>query len=548
MALQYTKEELEAIATRLQCCAADAANEALTGEIFLDAEKEKCGWYKFKYLQAASNILKGYYPGGLYPFTENLVIENTIPVEGEPYNFKCAVSVDNHSSPFFGFSFVVFGNTLTFEDAYIYVIKDGLLYASFNTDAFLIGPVNVNSIAYDGKNHNLILGCNENIQEVDITILLTDPTAIPTVINTVSTPLSYNNNILYNYKDKYLYILDITGSQILKLDTNTDTYVAFALINPPNNSSCFEINRITGELWIANNGPDITIMTMSGSILTNFSISGGLYIYDLSYNTATDQFIVSYFDGVTNKVILVEGDGTPLGGSVLETSESINDALYFNGNDNYLVSTDFELLVADKPSIELQGTLNLIQDIVTERVIASGTIYPDDTQVNYISIISVPKDTECLTDDDVQNVIEMSQQFCCDCCAPETIQGDYDAFSTTPLQEVSETPGSPKLFGLYYGKNTNPTLGVANPANIATLANVNRYAVQDVYNYNITPSVSYYYFVVPTNMPQPNGFYNATTGTVVSMEPPYLVTYLGVTYKVYRSTISYTSGISLKVI
>ena len=85
MALQYTKEELEAIATRLQCCAVDAANEALTGEVFQDAKKRKCGWYKFKYLQAASNILKEYYPGGLYPFKKNLTIENTIAVEGDPY-------------------------------------------------------------------------------------------------------------------------------------------------------------------------------------------------------------------------------------------------------------------------------------------------------------------------------------------------------------------------------------------------------------------------------------------------------------------------------
>jgi len=547
MALQYTKEQLEAIATRLQCCASDAANEALSGEIFQDASKKKCGWYKFKYLQAASNILKEYYPGGLYPFKKNLTIENTIAVEGEPYNFKDAVSIDTHTSSFYGFSFVVFGEDFT-GDANIYVIKDGLLYASFNTSSFFIGGLYVNSIAYDGKNHNLILGCDENIHEVDITILLTDPTAIPTVVSTTNIPSVYNDSIIYNPIDKYLYIADITGSQILKFDTNTDTYVTFALLSPPNNSNCFELNRLTGDLWIANNGSDITIMDMSGSIVTNFSIPGGLFIYDLSYNTLTNQFIVSYFDGVTIKVVLYENDGTPIGGIVLETTESINDTLYFNANDNYFTSIISELLVVDNPPIALQGTLDLIQDVAADKVIVSGTNYPEDVQNNYISIISVPTDAECLTDNDVQNIIEMSQQFCCDCCSPEVIQGDYDAFSSTASEEASQSPGSPQLFSLYYGKNTNSTLGIANPAQIATLANVNRYVPQGTYNYNSTSFGSYYYFVIPVGMTLPNGFYNASTGAVVSMEPPYMVTYSGTTYRVYRSTTTQTSGISLKVI
>ena len=122
MALLYSKSELEAIAQRLQCCAADAANEALAGEVFLDHAKKTCGWNKFKFLKKASKILSEYVPGGVYTDTGNFEIENTIDPElGETFTFKGATVVSDITSPYYGFAFALYGEPDTGE-TYMYVI------------------------------------------------------------------------------------------------------------------------------------------------------------------------------------------------------------------------------------------------------------------------------------------------------------------------------------------------------------------------------------------------------------------------------------------
>jgi hypothetical protein len=542
MALQYTKEELEAIATRLQCCAVDAANEALTGEVFQDAEKKKCGWNKFKYLQGASNILKNYYPGGLYPFTQNLTVENTIVAESTPYTFRCATSVDNHLSPFHGFSFVVFGDVFT-GDTLVYVIKDGDLYSIFGTNAYPGILTNISSVVYDGKSHNLIFGAYENVHEFDISPLLNDPIEAPIAVSTTYMAASTNDALIYNYVDKFIYVLDIANAQVIQFDTSTDTFATAALPNSPNNSNSMELNRVTGDLWIANNGPDITIIDMSGMIVSTFSVTGALYIYSITYNTNTNQFIVSYFTGLTNKVMLYKNDGTPVGGSILQNSESINDALYYNYNDNYFVAIYPELLVANNPSIALEGTLKLIQDVNTNRVLAIGTSYAYDSQTNYISVISVPTDAECLTDDDVEDIIEMSQQLCCDCCPAPSYQADYsEAIVTENTPAVTPTT----LYKIYYGTSSIYGLGKVSPSQLATLTSINRYEIPGIYNYYAGSSV-YLYFAVPEGAPLPTSFYDLVTSSLLAMLAPYKVTIDGVIYKVYQSTASHSTNFSLSI-
>lgn len=568
MALLYSKSELEAIAQRLQCCAADAANEALAGEVFLDHAKKTCGWNKFKFLKKASKILSEYVPGGVYTDTGNFEIENTIDPElGETFTFKGATVVSDITSPYYGFAFALYGEPDTGE-TYMYVIYNGELHSVFSTADYSAPYMRyVQSVAYDHANEVLLLGTSNNIQEYDLAPLLNAIPGAPVASDSTSFPGTDNFYAAYNRINQTVYFTNSFPLQVKRFYTygNFGIDIPLGGFTAP---SSIEVNSSNGEVWVVC-GTEIQVISPLTNLVTTTidlaSAFGATLVNKITYDRESDYFLVPWFDGLGgNNVALLKGSDYSVVTSnmqyPLNNPTNVYQAIYHQQSGEYLISDDYNTLVypvnysffIELPRTVLNDTKNNKVLVFTENCVENplDPFTPLCSTTPFrINVLSRPQEevTLCLNDNDVQTIIETAQHHCCDCCPAPVIQLDYSSFSDNPATEASEDVIPATLYTLYYGSSTDSGLAKLDPLELLTLSSVNRYQYQGVYQYySSTPS--YLYFALPLNMGVPTGFFNVSTGTPVTMDAPYNSVYNGVLYKVYKSTSTYSTNISLQVI
>jgi hypothetical protein len=568
MALLYSKSELELIAQRLQCCAADAANEALAGEVFMDYAKKACGWNKFKFLKKASKILSEYVPGGIYTETGNLEVENTIdPDLEETFQFKGATIVSDITSPYYGFAFGIYGEPDTGE-TYMYVIYNGELHSVFSTADYSAPYMRfIQSIAYDHASEVLLLGASSNIQEYDLAPLLNTIPQAPTASSTTSFPSTDNFYAAYNRINQTVYFTNSFPLQIKKFFTygNFGIDIPLGGFSVP---SSIEVNSSNGEIWVVC-GTEIQVVSPSTNLVTTTidlaSAFGATLVNKITYDRESDYFLVPWFDGLGgNNVALLKGSDYSVFTSNLQAPSSnptnIYQAIYYQQLGQYVIGDDFNTTVfPDNYAFSAELSRTLLNDTKNNKVL----IFTENCVVNpldpftplcsttpfRITVLSSPEEevTLCLNDDDVQTIIETAQHHCCDCCPAPIIQLDYSSFSENPATEASEDPVPGTLYTLYYGSSTESGLAKLDPLELLTLTSINRYQYQGVYPYYVSAE-SYLYFAIPFNMGVPGGFFDVSNGTPVTMDAPYNVTYNSVLYKVYKSTLTYNTNISIQVI
>lgn len=558
MALQYTKSQLENISKRLQCCAADAAMESLTGEVFLDHEKETCGWNKFKFLTRASKILKDYIPGGLYTYDEPFVREAMIDTE-LPGSFICVDSavVEDINSPFYGFSFIMYHDyALPVINSYLFVIRNGELHSVFSTADYAAPYFDgMASVTFDSNSGYLVLAGNLTIQRFDPAPLLNDIPLPPIPLSNMATPPgAYVEAGVFNYINNESYFIGNAFDKVIKYNAVSNTYITITLPVTPSFLN-IALDYSTGRIWVSGDNNIYVIDPYTNAIINTIDISvlfsGFLYIGRLTFDRENNRFLVPIFDGgITGSVKLFDISGVPYPGDAYTDGTYLDQAFYYPRTSDYIITYYNDgFFVKNGPFFSLDFPKKILFDRKNDKLIVGGYV-PFGQTTSRIHVFNSPYTQEelCLTDNDVQTLIETAQKHCCDCCGPEVINIDYDAFSNSPLTEASEQSFPEELFTLYYGKSTNANLGKADPAAILTLTAVNRYTFTGTYNYYVSGSPSYLYFAVPVALGIPNGFYDAVTGAAIAMQAPYILTYLGISYRMYQSVTTYTSNISLKVI
>jgi len=555
MALRYTKDELEQISVRLQCCAVDAAKEALTAEMFLDREKNKCAWNKFKFLQRTSNILKEYIPGGLYTYQEPLAIENEInPILNETYEFKGATIVDDILSPYYGFAFSVYSDPDS-GDTYIYIIYKGELYALANTLTYAAPYMRfIESIAYDSTNDVLLLGAGGTIQEYSLAPLLLPNPGAPTATGFVSFPSS-NIDAAYNRINNTTYFINTFPFEVRKY-YNTGFSYTIPVSGTPSHVA---VNSLSGEIWVVC-GTDINIINPFTDTVTTvvdlFVGLGASLINKITFSAQLNMFIVPWFDGIfTYRTALLNADGTVYNTDIYQDANNIYQGIYYQQLQKYIIGGDYQTTVLpDNYGFGTELVRTILNDTKYDKVI----ICTDDCVPNpfdpgspicsstpfRITILSAEKEEVplCLNDADITGLLETAQHYCCDCCPNPvvSIANQYDnPFAPEPLV----VPG--ELKKIYYGYTEDAEIAKNNPQSVLLMANVNRYNYQGVYNpYN--PAPAYIVFALPVSMGIPSGFLNHVTSGIVTMVPT-MVLYSGVPYRLYVSTALQPTNISLEV-
>lgn len=556
MALRYTKDELEKISVRLQCCAVDAAKEALTAEMFLDREKNKCAWNKFKFLQRTSSILKEYIPGGIYTYQEPLGIENTItPMLGETYTFKGATIVDDITSPYYGFAFSVYGEPDT-GDTFIYIIYNGELHSIVNTIAYAAPYMSfVHSIAYDNNNDVLLLGASSTIQEYDLAPLLLPSPGAPTAIGFMPLPGTTPFYAAYNRINDTTYFTNTFPFEVRRY-YNTGFSFTIPVSGIPTHLA---VNSLNGETWVVC-GTDINIIhpftNTVIAVIDLFTAIGASEIYKITYSPQLNLFIVPYFDGVfTYRTALFNIDGTVYNVDIYQDSNNIYQGIYYQQLQKYIIGGTYGTNVL--PDNYVFGT-ELVRTILNDTkydkiIICTQNCMPNPfdpfSQICsfnpfQITILSAEKEEVplCLNDSDIEGLLETAQHYCCDCCPNPviTIANQYDnPFAPEPLV----VPG--ELKKIYYGYTDDAEIAKTNPQSVTLMASVNRYNFQGVYNpYN--PTSAYIVFALPVSMGIPTGFLNHVTSGIITMVP-LIVLYSGVPYRLYVSTNLLPTNFSLEV-
>lgn len=558
MALLYSKSELEAIAQRLQCCAAEAANEALTGEVFMDHAKKTCGWNKFKFLKKASKILSEYVPGGVNVFTEPFAVENTIdPDLSSGFILKDAAVVNDILSPYYGYSFIVFGNDSTGE-TYIYILYNGELKFIMDSSLYSSPYMSfVQSVTYDNASDVLVLGAYDSIQEYDLSPLLLSIPEQPLAVSSASYPGVSHQYAAYNRIENTVMFSNTAGSEVYRYYS----YSNFSTSIPVSSSPTYiTTNTSNGQTWVVC-GTLINVINayspfVSFNIDLTLSLGFIVSIERITYSRELNLFIVPYFNGIDYKVALLNSDGSVYTPQIYIDYLPVPQGLYYQQLEKYLVASEFAVVdITGNSSYYLETARILLNDTKNNKLIACSNTSEFATDPLRILVISALETEElaCLTDDDVQNIIETAQHHCCDCCPAPIIYLDSSSFSENPATQAEEEVVPETLYRIYYGPSIQNNLAKLDPLELLTLGFVNRYQYQGIYSYYVVnPSVetipSYLYYAIPLSMATPTGFFDANTALPVSMQAPYYSTYNGVTYQVYKSTSTYTTNISLQVI
>lgn len=550
MALLYSKSELEAIAQRLQCCAADAAGEALTGEVFLDYAKKTCGWNKFKFLKRAVKILSEYVPGGTITSVAPFAIENIIdPTLDGTYSLKDAAIVEDILSPYYGFSFTVFGNND--GDTHIYIIYDGELYFVMDSSMYTAPYMQyIESVTYDNDLDMLVLGANDSIQEYDLSTLLLPIPTQPIAVSSTSYPGVAHDYAAYNRIDKTVLFSNPLASEVRRFYTFTNTSTAIAVSSTP---SHIAVNSSNGQTWVVC-GTTISVLNpyaifVSSTIDLNL-VLGAVSVEKITYSRQLDLFLVPYSDGIIYKLALLNPDGSVYASNIYVGTTLVPQGLYYQQLQKYFTAEDFIVVnITDSVGYPLEVPRILLNDTKNNKIVISSNTSEFAEDPLRIIVLSAPEteDSLCLTDNDVQTIIETAQHYCCDCCPPPVVYLDSSSFSSNPATEAAEEVTPSQLFTIYYGSSEEDGLAKLDPLELLTLTSVNRYQYQGVYQYYLTGE-SYLYYAIPLTMATPTGFFNASTGAVVPMQAPYYSTYNGTTYQVYRSVSTYTTNITLQVI
>lgn len=555
MALRYTKDELEKISVRLQCCAVDAAKEALTAEMFQDSEKNKCAWNKFKFLQRTSKILKDYIPGGMYTYQEPFAVENEInPVLSETYEFKGAVVVDDILSPYYGFAFAVYSDPDS-GDTYLYVIYKGELYALTNTVAYAAPYMRfIESIAYDNNNDILLLGASGSIQEYDLAPLLLPSPAAPTATGFVAFP-STNIDAAYNRINNTTYFTNSSPFEVRRY-YNT----GLSLVIPVSDSPTYvAVNSLNGETWVVC-GTDINIIhpvtNTVIAVVDLFTALGASQVNKITFSPQLNLFIVPYFDGIfTYRTALLNTDGSVYNADIYQDNNTIYQGIYYQQLEKYIIGGDYVTTVLpDNYDFDTELVRTILNDtkydkvlVFTENCIENplDPFSPICSSTPFrITVLSAEKEEVplCLNDSDIEGLLETAQHYCCDCC-PNPVISISNQDNNPFVPEPSVTPG--QLKKIYYGYTDDADLAKNDPQSVTLMANVNRYNYQGVYNpYN--PTSAYIVFALPMSMGMPLGFLNHVTSGIVAMIPS-IVLYSGVPYRLYVSTNLLPTNFSLEV-
>jgi hypothetical protein len=550
MALLYSKSELEAIAQRLQCCAADAAGEALAGEVFLDHAKKTCGWNKFKFLKRAVKILSEYVPGGTVTSVAPFAIENTIdPTLDGTYSLKDAAIVEDILSPYYGFSFIVFGNND--GDTHIYIIYDGELYFVMDSSMYTAPYMQyIESVTYDNDSDVLVLGANGSIQEYDLSTLLLPVPVQPIAISSTSYPGVAHDYAAYNRIENTVFFSNTIASEVRRFYTFNNSVVTIPVGSTP---SHIAVNSSNGQTWVVCGTIINVINTYAifvSSTINLGTLLGATSIEKLIYSRQLDLFIIPYFDGFQYKLALLNPNGSVYSQSIYTTINTIGQGLYYQQLDKYFVAEDTVVInindsgyyYIDVPRIMLNDTK------YNKIVVASNTSEFAENPLRIMILSAIEdEDTLCLTDNDVQNIIETAQHHCCDCCPAPIIYLDGASFSQNPAVDAAEEVTPAPLYTIYYGSSVIDGLGKLDPLELLTLTSVNRYQYPGIYQYYLN-TFSYLYYAIPSNIGAPTGFFNAVTGTTVSMNLPYKILLNGVWYSVYKSASMYSNNITLQII
>lgn len=552
MALNYSKQDLENISVRLECCAVDAAKEAFTADMYLDTEKKNCAWGKYKFLQRASNILREYVPGGQYTYEGLYEIEriNSIPFAG--YVLKDAICVDDILSPYYGFCFALYQDVS--GNSAIYVMKEGVPKTPITTSLYS-NPyfISVNSLAYDSNTDNLIVGCNSFIQEYDLSPLLTPSYSGPPVPIGLTPVLAADNfDAAYNHVNNNVYFTQSAAADILKYDPTTNTVISIVL---GASSSFIEANSSTGEVWVVI-GNKIKIIDLFDTVTATLNLGAlvsAVSIGRISYSYQLGKFIVPYFNGSLYKVGVFNSDGTVYIPSIWSSATVTSYGMYYHQDAEYFIGNDVsvEALVSQQSITDtlLLYTGILLNETKSNKIITCSNYFDpevEDVDPYPIHVISRETETEslCLNDNDIQSVIETAQHHCCDCC-----QTTLD--TNTLFTEPSEPGGGGNTgdrFTVYYGASDIAQAGKTDPTQITSLNSALRYQLAGTYNYTTLLTGSYLYFAYPTAQYTPTiTFENAVTNAPILFNAPYTIYISGLLHTIHQSQSTYNTAISLKV-
>ena len=370
MGLDYSKEELEAIAVRLQCCAADAAHTAMGADMYLDEDKKTCEWNKYKYLKRVSGILREYIPGGIYSFRGPIEIENEIEVPlSDAYEFRSAVCVDDVLSPIFGYSFIMFTNVTTGR-GYMYVIYDGQLHDIVDSNAYPIPYFrNTNSITHDHHNDFLVMGTNTEIQKADADQEASQPPSAPSTSGFFSSVGSDYKYSVYNPRNKYVYFSNTLANQIVKYKADTNSVTT---INVPGAIGKLAVNTNSGQVIVIA-GSTLQLVHPVTNVLTPLNLAvllGAVTVDNVIYNTLTNRIVVQYNDGVSNNIAILSSTGVVISPSIYSTFDIIGDILHYPTLDLYLVATSLQIEVVDANTLDVITVSELLHDKKNDKIIA----------------------------------------------------------------------------------------------------------------------------------------------------------------------------------
>lgn len=573
MALGYTKEDLEKISTRLQCCAVDAAKEALTAEMFLDHVKKECAWNKFKFIQKTSDVLANYIPGGMSTYKNPYEIINVISTNldispGIGFFLWDAITINDQLSPYYGFTFVLYGQAF-FSDCFIFVLKEGEFFTLLGTiDYAPPYMTNLRTLAYDSHNDVLVAAGYNKIEKYNLAPLLNPTPSVPIPISTTVTSSILPQYSAYNRIDHCVYFSDGASSIVIKYDfiSNFATSIDLSTVFPAAPSTTYvDVDGVTGTVWFVSGTSIYTVTPLpSGppyipnvpAFLTDLSTVVGINavtIERISYSYQLNKFLVPYsangLYGLYYDVALLNPDGSVYLPSLTYASNPlpIYHSIYYQQDSEYFLAfQDYvQTIVNSKYLGPIPEPRIILNEQKSGKIIVCSTFVPDMSgEPLTITVIDSTEEKEslCLNDDEVSTMLETVQHYCCDCCPSPTWPIEYSA--NDPFVPPSEViPGTLRI--LYYGSSEDPGL-YTDASAILAMTDINRYEVPGVYNIYNTDG-QYIYFAVPTSMGL-FSFLDNTTGMMVSMSLPGApLTINGVSYNIFCSDTPYTANLSLKV-
>jgi hypothetical protein len=561
MALGYTKEDLEKISIRLQCCAVDAAKEALTAEMFLDASKKECAWNKFKFIQKTSDVLSKYIPGGMYtyenPYEIIEVIDTNLDVSpGTGFILRDAITINDKLSPYYGLTFVLYGQPLG-SDCFIFVLKEGEFFSLLGTIAYPAPyMMSLTTLVYDDRNDVLLMAGYNKIEKYNLAPLLNPSPAAPTPISITPTVLNFPHSSAYNRINYCTYFTDGFSPIVVKYDaaTNITTNIDLSLVFPAAPSTIYvAVDSVVGTIWVTSGTSiyGIQPFTNVASFIVNLSSVPGINavsIERISYSYQLNKFLIPYYNGSNYDVAILNVDGSVYSASIYYNSLPIYHAIYYQQDSEYFVASQYSLSTIVDPQYigNIYEPRIILNETKSGKIIVCSTFIPDmpGDPLN-ITIIDSEDEEEplCLNDTDVTNMLETVQHYCCDCCPNPTWSISYSPEDPFAPEQPAE-PGI--LRTIYYGGYEDPDF-YNNPIAITGLTSVNRYNYAGIYNTN-TIAGYHIYYALPASMGLPNGFLDNSTNAIVAMTLyPSALTLSGIAYNVYVSNTTYPANFSLKV-